>query len=90
MTETTTEPTPQHTEKQARDEHWPAYYEVTAERPAWTTTKAAAEAFAKHPTDGPRFAVDLGCGAGRDARELLRRGATMIETHNVELMLESG
>jgi len=54
--------------------HWPDYYEVTAERPSWTTTIAAAEAFGEHPVSGPRFAVDLGCGAGRDSRELLRRG----------------
>ncbi|MEJ1932020.1 class I SAM-dependent methyltransferase [Nostoc sp. NIES-2111] len=26
------------------------------------------------PTDAPRFAVDLGCGDGRDTVELLRRG----------------
>ena len=58
----------------ASDTHWPDYYEVTAERPAWTTTTTAAEAFETHPTSGPRYAVDLGCGAGRDSRELLRRG----------------
>ena len=56
------------------DTHWPDYYEVTADRPSWTTTKTAADAFGEHPQDGPRFAVDLGCGAGRDSRELLRRG----------------
>jgi tellurite methyltransferase len=55
---------------------WPAYYEVTMGRPAWPTTTAAIELFA---TEGghrsrPRLAVDLGCGAGRDARELLRAG----------------
>ncbi|MEX1295235.1 MAG: class I SAM-dependent methyltransferase [Candidatus Limnocylindrales bacterium] len=62
------------TETTASETHWPDYYDVTAERPPWTTTKAAAEAFGEHPAEGPRFAVDLGCGAGRDSRELLRRG----------------
>ena len=61
-------------ERLASETHWPDYYEVTAERPSWTTTKTAAEAFGEHPLSGPRFAVDLGCGAGRDSRELLRRG----------------
>jgi tellurite methyltransferase len=62
------------------DDYWPDYYAVTAERPSWTTTRLAAEAFAGHLVDAPRFAVDLGCGAGRDARELLRRGWRVLAT----------
>jgi SAM-dependent methyltransferase len=58
------------------DTTWPDYYAVTVDRPAWGTTIDAAERFAAD--DGPgavsRLAVDLGCGAGRDTRELLRRG----------------
>lgn len=64
--------------------HWPEYYAVTVDRPAWDTVTRAADLF--EAEDGetaegadarrhqPRLAVDLGCGAGRDTRELLRRG----------------
>jgi tellurite methyltransferase len=77
------------------DPDWPAYYAVTVERPAWKTVVMAAEVYTRatgRPRAGepvPPFAVDLGCGAGRDTRELLRRGwrvlaidreATAIET----------
>ena len=59
-------------------EYWARYYAVTVGRPAWPTVRFAIERFAAEPhTDpdtGPRFAVDLGCGAGRDARELLNAG----------------
>jgi len=75
-----TDPETDESADRATDTHWPDYYEVTAERPSWTTTKTAAEAFGEHPADGPRFAVDLGCGAGRDSRELLGRGWRVLAT----------
>src|SRR5690606_2231809 len=59
------------------DEHWPAYYAVTVDRPPWRTVLTALDRFATEDAAtgrGPRSAVDLGCGAGRDAREILRRG----------------
>ena len=65
----------------ANDTHWPDYYAVTVDRPAWGTVIGAAERFVAEgsaaeeaATIGRWFAVDLGCGAGRDTRELLRRG----------------
>jgi SAM-dependent methyltransferase len=57
-------------------DYWARYYAVTVGRPSWDTVKVAIGLFAAHDVDHPRsrFAVDLGCGAGRDARELLRAG----------------
>jgi len=56
--------------------YWARYYAVTVERPAWETVRLAVQAFAADPAEGgrSRSAVDLGCGAGRDARELLQAG----------------
>lgn len=70
----------------ADSKYWADYYAVTVERPAWRTVRLAIERFrdedeaAAGPLRGDgrplprRFAVDLGCGAGRDTRELLRAG----------------
>jgi SAM-dependent methyltransferase len=70
-------------------EYWARYYAVTVERPAWDTVRDAIERFRaednssagsgidRHPRR-QRLAVDLGCGAGRDARELLRAGWRVI------------
>lgn len=59
-------------------EYWARYYAVTVDRPAWPTVKFAIERFAAEasaePRPRPQFAVDLGCGAGRDSRELLGAG----------------
>lgn len=55
-------------------DYWARYYAVTAERPAWLTLRRAIELFAAERQAQPRFAVDLGCGAGRDTEELLNAG----------------
>ena len=54
--------------------YWSRYYAVTGARPAWQTVRRAIELFAAEQPTGSLSAVDLGCGAGRDARELLRAG----------------
>jgi tellurite methyltransferase len=50
------------------------YFDATAERPPRPTLLVALDRF-----DGARgFAVDLGCGQGRDTIELLRRGWSVL------------
>lgn len=57
---------------------WAAYYDKTGTRPPRETLLFALDRFASEPASDPvnerRFAVDLGCGSGRDTIELLRRG----------------
>lgn len=52
-----------------------AYYDAVTGRPPRDTLLAALASFDSEPsTNETRFAVDLGCGEGRDTVELLRRG----------------
>jgi len=73
------------------DAHWPDYYAVTVDRPAWPTVIEAIRRFATEdgPAARPRFAVDLGCGAGRDARELLRRGWRVLAVDSEPAAIET-
>jgi SAM-dependent methyltransferase len=57
------------------DKGWAGYYEATANRPPRRTLL---EALARFAPASPRFAVDLGCGDGRDTIELLRRGWSVL------------
>ena len=57
-------------------EGWAAYYEKLRDRPPRRTLLAALDAFGETPADA--LAIDLGCGDGRDAIELLRRGWKVI------------
>jgi tellurite methyltransferase len=51
---------------------WTEYYEAAGDEPRSTLLDALERFDAEEPQE--RFAVDLGCGAGPDTAELLRRG----------------
>lgn len=54
---------------------WLAYYQAVEGRPPRETLLKALSYFAAEPQPiTPRFAIDLGCGDGRDTVELLRQG----------------
>ena len=54
---------------------WSNYYQATSGDAPHTTLLKALELFGPQPLNlRPRLAVDLGCGAGNDTRELLRAG----------------
>jgi tellurite methyltransferase len=59
-----------------RGKGFEGYYRATAERPPRPTLLAALARF--HEAASPGFAVDLGCGEGRDTIELLRRGWSVL------------
>lgn len=57
--------------------NWSAYYDAVSNRPPRDTLLKALSLFDMGP-EGGRFAVDLGCGAGADTREMLRRGWRVV------------
>jgi len=72
-------------------EYWARYYKVTVDRPAWETVRTAIAGFAAQDAGAPssRFAVDLGCGAGRDARELLKAGWRVLAVDREPAAIET-
>jgi tellurite methyltransferase len=57
------------------DDRWIRFLDATAHIPPRDTLVRALDLFEAegHPVDGD-LAIDLGCGAGNDALEILRRG----------------
>ncbi|MDI1285593.1 MAG: class I SAM-dependent methyltransferase [Reyranella sp.] len=55
---------------------WAAYYDKLRDRPPRKTLLAALDAFGATPPGA--LALDLGCGDGRDAIEMLRRGWRVV------------
>ncbi len=53
---------------------WTQYYEAVEGRPPRPTLVKALAAYAQDANPLPKFAVDLGCGDGRDTVELLNQG----------------
>jgi tellurite methyltransferase len=64
----------QQSENQVFKRNWSDYYQAVAGRPPRETLLAALAKFVDLPGELPGFAVDLGCGDGRDTVELLKRG----------------
>ena len=60
----------------SNNEGWGEYYDKLRDRPPRKTLVAALDAFGAPPADA--LAVDLGCGAGRDIVEILRRGWKVV------------
>ena len=60
------------------DGDWAAYYEKTGLRPPRPTLIWALEAFEREGWPDGAFAIDLGCGSGRDTIEILRRGLPVL------------
>lgn len=60
------------------ERQWTDYYQAVQGRPPRETLLSALALFDAEPTSAPRFAVDLGCGDGRDTVELLRRGWAVL------------
>jgi tellurite methyltransferase len=68
----------------AAEQDWSGYFGVVVGKPARDTLVQALELFDREPRGGSAgFAVDLGCGEGRDTLELLRRGwrVLAIDSH---------
>ena len=55
-----------------RSAGWAAYYDKLRDRPPRRTLLSALDRFDATPSG--ELALDLGCGDGRDAIEMLRRG----------------
>jgi tellurite methyltransferase len=95
---TPTPPTPPKAHEHAAKRDWAGYFKAVAGKPARDTLLKALELFEKEwkaeGKDGEAcasplpFAIDLGCGSGRDTFELLRRGWRVLATDSTALAME--
>lgn len=71
----------------AEQRDWPGYFKAVEGKPPRDTLLRALEVF--EPISGAPFAVDLGCGEGRDTAELLRCGwrVLAIDAHPMAIDL---
>lgn len=72
-------------ESRVFDRDWNQYYNAVIGRPPRDTLLAALAQFdGENSSDRKLFAVDLGCGEGRDTVELLRRGWQVLAVDSNE------
>jgi tellurite methyltransferase len=74
MATTTPHPDPPHQHHDPNHRTFGEYYQAVQGRPPRQTLLLALDKLEAEPTNHQRFAVDLGCGNGRDTVEILRRG----------------
>ena len=67
------------------EQDWSKYYEAVKGKPPAKTLMIALDKFEEGDSlDLPRFAIDLGCGSGRDTIELLKRGWQVLAIDSEE------
>lgn len=85
-------PKPGKAHEHAAKRDWPAYFAAVEGKPARDTLLKALDLFeredAANGTKRERFAIDLGCGSGRDTLELLRRGWRVLAIDSSPLAIE--
>jgi len=76
--------------RQREEPPWSEYYKTTARWPAADTLVKALSLFDLEGSHGKAcFAIDLGCGGGRDTLELLRRNWLVLAVDNQASALRS-
>jgi SAM-dependent methyltransferase len=87
-------PPPGKAHEHAAKRDWPAYFKAVEGKPPRDTLLKALDLFEKewaaNPASRPAqpFAIDLGCGSGRDTLELLRRGWRVLAIDSTPLAFD--